>query len=93
METSGYIPKNLRSSNRDSQLLEEISSLMKENEILAESYSAMARATIEFDDVGWSPVNQLNEQGDHQFHDLDAPRMFAQPRQNFPGVPRSLGSE
>lgn len=36
---------------------------MRENQMLAESYSAMARATIEFDDVGWSPVNQLTEQG------------------------------
>ena len=63
MENSGYISKNLRGSHKDSGLLEEIDSLMRENQMLAESYSAMARATLEFDDVGWSPVNQLNEDG------------------------------
>ena len=63
METSGHIPKNLRSSSRDSSLLEEIDSLMRENQMLAESYSAMARASLEFDDVGWSPVNQLSVTG------------------------------
>jgi len=63
METSSRIPKNLRSSNRDFGLLEEIETLMQQNEILAESYSAMARATLEFDDVGWSSVNQLTGKG------------------------------
>lgn len=63
MNNSGYIPKNLRTSGKDSFLLEEIDSLMRENELLAESYSAMARATLEFDEVGWTSVNSLKTTG------------------------------
>lgn len=63
MNNLGYIPRNLRGSGRDSELLTELESLMQQNEMLAESYSAMARATLEFDDVGWSSVNQLTHHG------------------------------
>jgi hypothetical protein len=37
--------------------------LSRNNEILAESYSALARATLEFDDKGWAPINQFTEAG------------------------------
>lgn len=45
------------------ELLEEIRNLSADNQILAESYSALARATLEFDEKGWSPINQFTETG------------------------------
>lgn len=44
-------------------LREQVAELTAANDRLMESYSAMARATLEFDEVGWKPVNQLNESG------------------------------
>jgi hypothetical protein len=57
--------KNVAGSGnyKTQQLLEEVAELTAANDRLMESYSAMARATLEFDEVGWSPVNQLNETG------------------------------
>ena len=55
-------PAGLNNS-RTSGLLQEVAELSAANDRLMESYSAMARATLEFDEVGWKPVNQLNEQG------------------------------
>lgn len=52
-----------KSNPRSQQLLNEVAQLTAENERLAESYSAMARATLEFDEVGWKPVNQLGNDG------------------------------
>lgn len=46
-----------------SSLREQVAELTAANDRLMESYSAMARATLEFDEVGWKPVNQLNESG------------------------------
>lgn len=61
------IPANLSNSRKNvagySQLVEENNSLFKENERLAENYAAIARASLEFDEVGWSPVNQLKTPG------------------------------
>ena len=48
---------------RTSGLLQEVAELSAANDRLMESYSAMARATLEFDEVGWKPVNQLGETG------------------------------
>ena len=48
---------------RSQRLLNEVAELTAENTRLAESYSAMARATLEFDDVGWKPINQLDDKG------------------------------
>ncbi len=48
---------------RTSGLLQEVADLTAQNERLSESYSAMARATLEFDEVGWKPVNQLGNEG------------------------------
>ena len=45
------------------RLLEEVAELTKANDRLMESYSAMARATLEFDEKGWKPVNMLNDEG------------------------------
>jgi hypothetical protein len=45
------------------QLMEQVNELTQANDRLMESYSAMARATLEFDEQGWKPVNQLNEAG------------------------------
>jgi len=58
-----YIPKNLNGSEKNFVLNEQISELIQENERLAESYMAMAQATREFDDVGWTSINQLQERG------------------------------
>jgi hypothetical protein len=52
-----------KSNPRSQRLLNEVAELTAENERLAESYSAMARATLEFDEVGWKPVNQLGNDG------------------------------
>lgn len=61
------IPANLSNARKSlssySSLSEQVSSLMAENERLAENYSAMARATLEFDEVGWSPLNRLGDEG------------------------------
>ena len=45
------------------ELQEEIARVSEENERLAENYAAISRATLEFDDVGWTSVNNLTEQG------------------------------
>lgn len=58
-----HIPRNLNGSEKNFVLNEQISELIRENEQLAESYSAMARASLEFDEQGWSPINHLPEQG------------------------------
>jgi len=50
-------------NTRTSSLLQEVADLSAANDRLMESYSAMARATLEFDEVGWKPVNQLGETG------------------------------
>jgi hypothetical protein len=57
------IPTNLSGSRKNlpgySQLSERIAELSVENERLSENYAAIARATLEFDEVGWSSINQL----------------------------------
>ncbi len=45
--------------NDSDRLLREIRDLTADNTILAESYSALARATLEFDEKGWAPLNQF----------------------------------
>lgn len=50
-------------STRAQQLIEEVSELTKANDRLAESYAAMARATLEFDNEGWKPINTLTDEG------------------------------
>jgi len=45
------------------KLLEEIAELTSSNDRLLESYSAMAQATLEFDEKGWKPINQLKDEG------------------------------
>lgn len=52
-----------KGNNRSQRLLEEVAELSAANDRLMESYSAMARATLEFDEVGWKPINQLGETG------------------------------
>lgn len=52
-----------RSSHKNNELLMEIAELTAANDRLMESYSSMARATLEFDELGWKPINQLNESG------------------------------
>ena len=52
-----------KSNPRSQRLIQEVAELTAANDRLMESYSAMARATLEFDEVGWKPVNQLGEQG------------------------------
>lgn len=51
------------SDRRTVSLQEEVASLAAENQRLAESYAGLSRAALEFDNVGWSPVNQLGEEG------------------------------
>lgn len=52
---------NSRIFSSNSPLSVEVSELIAENERLSESYSALARATLEFDEVGWKPINMLGE--------------------------------
>lgn len=44
-------------------LQEQVAQLVSENDRLAENYTAIARATLEFDELGWSPLNQLKDEG------------------------------
>jgi len=50
-------------SKESEELLQQIRELSQNNEVLAESYSALAKATLEFDDQGWSPLNQFTDEG------------------------------
>ena len=50
-------------TSENPELLQEIVELSRQNEQLAESYSALARATLEFDEKGWAPINQFNNEG------------------------------
>jgi hypothetical protein len=59
----GIFDRFTGASEESKELLEEIRSLSQDNTILAESYSALARATLEFDEKGWSPLNQLSDNG------------------------------
>ena len=52
------------------RLNEEVSRLMAENEQLAESYSALARATLDLDEAGWSPVNQFTQSDSVKLEDV-----------------------
>lgn len=57
----GIFDRFTGTSDESQKLLEQIRELSANNEVLAESYSALARATLEFDDKGWSPLNQLSD--------------------------------
>ena len=59
----GIFDRFTGSSDNSEGLLREIQELSQNNEILAESYSALARATLDFDEKGWSPINQFNDEG------------------------------
>ena len=59
----GIFDRFTSSSSESEELLKEIQTLSQDNEILAESYSALARATLEFDEKGWSPINQFTDSG------------------------------
>ena len=59
----GIFDRFTGASDESQKLLEEIRDLSQDNTILAESYSALARATLEFDEQGWSPINQFEASG------------------------------
>ena len=59
----GIFDRFTATSDESDKLLREIQELSQNNEILAESYSALARATLEFDEKGWSPINQFTDTG------------------------------
>jgi hypothetical protein len=59
----GILDRFNSNSDESDKLLREIQTLSQNNEILAESYSALARATLEFDEQGWSPINQFTDEG------------------------------
>ena len=59
----GIFDRFTGNSEESEALLRQIQELSQNNEVLAESYSALARATLEFDDKGWSPLNQLSDNG------------------------------
>lgn len=59
----GIFDRFTGTSDESQELLKQIQELSQNNEVLAESYSALARATLEFDDKGWSPLNQLSDNG------------------------------
>lgn len=54
-----FFNQNSPVSDDSDKLLREIRDLTADNEVLAESYSALARATLEFDEKGWAPLNQF----------------------------------
>ena len=51
----------LGNSGTNLTLREQINELMVENAQLSENYTAMARASLEFDERGWSPLQVLGE--------------------------------
>lgn len=59
----GLLDRFTGKSEESTKLLEQIRELSQNNEVLAESYSALAKATLEFDDQGWSPLNQFTDEG------------------------------
>jgi hypothetical protein len=59
----GIFDRFTGASEESEELLKEIRALSQDNLVLAESYSALARATLEFDEKGWSPLNQLSDNG------------------------------
>ena len=59
----GIFDRFTGASDESQKLLEEIRDLSQDNTILAESYSALARATLDFDEKGWSPINQFEASG------------------------------
>lgn len=59
----GIFDRFTGTSDESEKLLQEIQELSSNNEILAESYSALARATLDFDEKGWSPINQFEASG------------------------------
>jgi hypothetical protein len=59
----GIFDRFTSNSSPSDALLREIEELSQNNQMLSESYSALARATLEFDDKGWAPVNQFTEAG------------------------------
>ena len=59
----GIFDRFTGNSDESENLLREIQELSQNNEILAESYSALARATLDFDEKGWAPLNQYTDTG------------------------------
>lgn len=59
----GILDRFTGTSPESEKLLQEIAELSRNNEQLAESYSALARATLEFDEKGWAPLNQFTDTG------------------------------
>jgi len=57
----GIFDRFTSTSDESEKLLREIQELSQNNEMLAESYSALARATLEFDEQGWAPINQFSQ--------------------------------
>ena len=58
----GIFDRFTGASDESEALLRHIEELSQNNEVLAESYSALARATLEFDDKGWAPLNQISNE-------------------------------
>ena len=59
----GIFDRFTSASPESEKLLQEIQELSRDNQVLAESYSALARATLEFDEQGWSPISQFETSG------------------------------
>ena len=59
----GIFDRFTGNSDESENLLREIQELSQNNQILAESYSALARATLDFDEKGWAPLNQYTDTG------------------------------
>jgi hypothetical protein len=59
----GIFDRFTGASEQSSELLKEIRDLSQDNRILSESYSALARATLDFDEKGWAPLNQFTDTG------------------------------
>ena len=59
----GIFDRFTGTSPESEKLLKEIQELSQNNEILSESYSALARATLDFDEKGWAPLNQYTDTG------------------------------
>jgi hypothetical protein len=57
------IPAGRRVNPTIMALQEQVSDLIRANDQFSETYAAMSRATLEFDEKGWKPINQLSDDG------------------------------
>lgn len=75
------IPAGRRINPTIVELREQVSELIKANDQFSETYAAMSRATLEFDEKGWKPINALSDEG-FQLQDVKNVSMAARLQTN-----------